>query len=134
MEKIKANPKNFPEGQDNRANIFHEARFIGGHMCNNEEIWLHARKTIGLIGIEPTSRYDAENVGMSGNINSHVWACLHNPGSKELSIKMLSTNGLKDTRSYNDKNNTASKKDFETFNELRQALATLRAAYQFIHP
>ena len=134
LEKMKNNPKTFPESKDNRTDILHEARFIGGHSCNNDDIWLKARSLIGLTGLEPISRYDAENVGLNSNINSHIWANLHNPGSKEISIRMLSPNGLKESRNYADKNNTPSKKDFENFNDLRQAMATLRTANHFIHP
>ena len=115
LEKIKSNPQKIEAGEDNRSDILHKARFLGGHTCRNTEIWLQARKTIGLTGLDPISRYDTESVGMSSNINSHIWASLHNPGSKDISIKMLSPNGLKETRGSGDKNATAIKKDFENF-------------------
>ena len=134
LEKIKSNPQKIEAGEDNRSDILHKARFLGGHTCRNTEIWLQARKTIGLTGLDPISRYDTESVGMSSNINSHIWASLHNPGSKEISIKMLSPNGLKETRGSGDKNATAIKKDFENSNEIRLALTTLKTACHFIHP
>ena len=134
LEKFKNNPKKIPEGSDNRSDILHEARFLGGHMCKNTEIWLQARKTIGLTGLEPVSRYDSEGVGLNSNINSHIWANLHNPGSKDISIKMLSPNGLKESRISNEKNGAGIKKDFESLGEIKQALATLRIANQFIYP
>jgi len=112
----------------------HSARFLGGHTCRNSEVWLEARKKLGLTGLEPVSRYDSESIGLSGNINSHIWANLHNPGSKEISIKMLSPNGIKETRGVSEKNGSAVKKDFEEIGEMRTALATLRAASHFVNP
>jgi hypothetical protein len=134
LDKLKKTPTKVEAGEDNRSNILHSARFLGGHTCCNSEIWLNARKTIGLTGLEPVSRYDSESVGLNGNINSHIWACLHNPGSKEISIKMLSPNGIKETRGTAEKNGAAIKKDFEEIGEIKLALATLRAASQFVNP
>jgi len=134
LEKLKKNPTKIEAGEDNRSDVLHSARFLGGHTCRNSEIWLKARQKIGLTGLEPVSRYDSESVGLNGNINSHIWANLHNPGSKEISIKMLSPNGLKETRGVSEKNGAAVKKDFEEMGEIKIALATLRAASQFVNP
>jgi hypothetical protein len=134
LEKMKKNPVRFEAGDDNRSNILHGVRFLGGHTCANTEIWLKAREHIGISGIDPISRYDTEGVGMNGNMNSHLWATLHNPGSKELSIKMLSPEALKMARGSPDSESMACKKDFGTVHEIRVALATLRTATQFIHP
>jgi len=134
LEKIKKNPKKIEKGLDNRADIIHDSRFLGGHICKNSDIWLKAREKIGIFGLEPISRYDSEGLGMNGNINSHIWATLHNPGSKDFSIKMLSPEALSSARSASEKDANTCKKDFVNINDIRLALNTIRTATQLIHP
>jgi len=134
LEKIKRNPKEIEKGLDNRANILHEGRFVGGHICKNSEIWLKAREKIGIFGLDPISRYDSEGLGMNGNINSHIWAALHNPGSKDFSIKMLAPDALNTSRASNEKEASSCKKEFSNINDIRLALSTLRTATHLIHP
>jgi hypothetical protein len=134
LDKLKKNPKKIEAGEDNRADVLHPARFLGGHVCVNTEIWLKAREEIGIAGLDPISRYDSEGVGMNGNLNGHIWAAIHNPGSKEISIRSLSPEALKTARTHNDKDSELCKKDFTQMNDVRMALATLRMATQFIHP
>jgi hypothetical protein len=95
---------------------------------------LKAREEIGISGLDPISRYDSEGVGMNGNLNGHIWAAIHNPGSKDVSIRSLAPEALKTARSSTDKESALCKKDFSTVNEIRIALATLRTATQFVHP
>ena len=132
LEKIKKNLKKVEKGLDNRADIIHDARFLGGHICKNSEIWHKAREKIGIFGLDPISRYDSEGIGMNGNINSHIWAALHNPGSKDFSIRMLSPEALSSARSANEKEAMTCKKDFSSLNDVRLALNTLRTATQLI--
>ena len=134
LEKLKKYPKKIEAGEDNRSDIIHSSRFLGGHVCKNSEIWLKARKHLGISGLDPISRYDSEGVGMEGNLNSHVWAALHNPGAKDISIKMLAPEALKIARGESEKDAALCKKDFNSVNEIRLALTTLRTASQFIHP
>ena len=134
LEKIKKNPVKIEVGEDNRSDKLHKSRFIGGHICQNSEIWLQARESVGISGLDPISRYDSDGVGLSGHINSHVWSLLHNPGAKEISITRLSPEALKSARTSNDKDSDSCKKDFKSINEIRHALATLRTATHMIHP
>jgi hypothetical protein len=134
LEKIKKFPKKIPAGEDNHADILHEARFLGGHTCGHTEIWLQARKQIGLTGLDPISRYDSECIGMSSHINNFVWSQLHNPGSREISIRMLSPHALKEARGASDKDEAAVKKDFEDVTEMVTAMNTLTHAVHCIHP
>ena len=134
LEKSKLSPTEVVSGWDNRADMLHEARFLPGHTCKNAEIWLQARSSIGLTGYDPVSRYDIESVGMAGKINSYVWAALHNPGCKEISIRMLAPEALKAARGMEDRDQVHPKKDFENVKEIRLALATMRTAVQFIAP
>jgi hypothetical protein len=134
LEKLKKNPVKVDAGEDNRADVLHEARFLGGHTCRHTEIWLKARSSIGLSGIEPVSRYDSEALGMSNFINSHIWAQLHNPGSKEISIKMLSPQALKLARGSSDKDGASTKKDFDSVSDITVALTSLTNAVHCVHP
>jgi hypothetical protein len=134
LNNMKKNPKKVEAGDDNRADKLHSARFLGGHICENTEIWLKAREHIGISGLDPISRYDSEGVGMNGNLNGHIWAAIHNPGSKEISIRSFSPETLKTVRSSNEKDSASCKKDFAHINEIRMALATLRMAIHFVHP
>ena len=134
LEKIKKNPVKIEAGEDNRSNKLHSSRFIGGHICQNSDIWLQARESVGISGLDPISRYDVDGVGLSGHINSHFWAILHNPGDKDISITRLSPDALKSARTSNDKDSESCRKDFKTINEIRHALATIRTATGMIHP
>ena len=134
LEKIKKNPMKVEAGEDNRSNKLHKSRFIGGHICQNSEIWLEARETVGIAGLDPISRYDSEGVGLSGHIDCHIWALLHNPGSKDISITRLSPEALKAARMSNDRDSESCKKEFKSINEICHALASLRTATHMIHP
>ncbi len=134
LEKAKLYPQDVPAGQDNRATLLHEARFLPGPTCKQTEVWLAARRHIGLTGLEPVSKYDSEGLGLSGRINSTIWALLHNPGSKELSIEMLAPGALEAARGCVDKESCHPKKRFESFQELRMAMATLRIASRMALP
>jgi hypothetical protein len=134
LEKIKKFPSKIQAGEDNRADKLHEARFLGGHTCRHTDVWLQARRSIGLSGLDPVSRYDSECLGMSSHLNSHIWAELHYPGSKEVSIKMLSPQALKAARGSSDKEAASIKKDFEEISEIAVAVNTLTHAVHCIHP
>jgi hypothetical protein len=84
-------PKQIPAGEDNRA----RARFLPGYTGQNTEFWLRARKEVGL---DPVSKYDFEGMGASDRINSWIIAMLHNPGTTQFSIKMLSRAALEAAR------------------------------------
>jgi hypothetical protein len=71
---------------------------------------------------------------MSGHLNSHIWASLHSPGSKEVSIRMLSPQSLKQALGSSDKDTATQKKDFEEVSEITVAMNTLTHAVHCIHP
>jgi hypothetical protein len=64
--------------------MLHEARFLPGPTCKQTDIWLAARRHVGLTGVESVSKFDSEGLGLSGRLNSVIWALLNNPGSKEM--------------------------------------------------
>jgi hypothetical protein len=55
-----------PEGEDNRWNILHQARFLGGAVCSAQMLWSKARAVIGINGHPPLSNYDLTAVGLGG--------------------------------------------------------------------
>jgi len=134
FEKTRKSPKKIKAGEDNRTNLLHEARFLEGHLCKNSEMWLQARKTIGISGNDPVSRYDAESIGMNDKINCNIWNVLHNPGAREVSIKLFSPESLKNARGSEDKESALPKKEFDDINDVRIAVTTLRNATHLIHP
>jgi hypothetical protein len=121
-------------GYDNRYDTLHDARFLGGHTCGHAKIWLQARAKIGITGLDPISRYDVDSLGISDKLNCNIWNVLHNPGSRELSIKLFAPEALKHARGSMDKETALPKKEFEQFSDLKTALATLRTATQLIFP
>jgi hypothetical protein len=134
LEQAKKYPKLVPAGQDNRADILHEARFLPGPTCKQTEVWLTARRHIGLSGVDPVSKYDSEGLGLSGRLNSTIWALLHNPGSKEISIEMLAPAALEAARGTTEREGGHPKRKFDSFQEIRMAVATLRVASRLALP
>jgi hypothetical protein len=49
----------------------HEARFLPGPTCTQEELWLAGRH-IGLTGLEPVSKYYSKGLGFSGRVTSNI--------------------------------------------------------------
>jgi hypothetical protein len=134
LEQAKKFPKLVPAGKDNRADMLHEARFLPGPTCKQTDIWLAARRHVGLTGVEPVSKFDSEGLGLSGRLNSVIWALLHNPGSKELSIEMLAPGALEAARGHSEKDTGHPKRRFESFHDIRMAMATLRVASRLALP
>jgi hypothetical protein len=52
-------------GVDNRWNILHAARFLGGAACSAQELWSQASAIIGINGHPPLSNYDMTHVNES---------------------------------------------------------------------
>ena len=74
-------------GTDNRKNILHPARFMGGASSALSEQWNAARKVIGEEGVLPLGNYDLEAIGCGGCVTPKGWAEIHNPASQELKLK-----------------------------------------------
>lgn len=79
-------------GRDNRCSTLHAARFLCGASCSAGQLWMEARKVIGLNGFPPVGTYDMEAVGLAGVVTSKGWAEIHNPASSRLSIKQFNIN------------------------------------------
>ena len=86
-KKLAKHPVMVERGLDNRKDILHPARFLGGASCALAEQWAAARKVIGEDGVLPLGNYDLEAIGCGGCVTPKGWAELHNPASQELKLK-----------------------------------------------
>jgi hypothetical protein len=127
LDRIKKIPTKVEAGLDNRGTILHKARFLPGATGLETEVWTEARKVLGLTGVEPISKYDFVGTGLVGKINSALIARLHNPGEKDISIKMFSNAAIEAARGASEKDSHPTR-DFESYHDLRMGLATLRLA------
>lgn len=83
-------------------------------------------------GLDPITNYDTTVTGIAGKVSSRVWAEVHNPSSKDLSIRMLSTASMKSARKSQEKH--AELKDFDSVQELKMAVCTLETAIFKVYP
>ena len=88
-KKIARNPAEIEEGQDNRREILHPARFLGGASSSLVEQWGAARRVIGETGVVPLGNYDLDSVGCGGCVTPKGWHEIHNPASQELKLKLF---------------------------------------------
>lgn len=130
FEKLKKFPTKVPEGIDDCTGKVHEARFLRGYVGSSKDLWLQAREILPLEGREAVSNYDTGSIGITGKIGPQVWKEVHNPSSKDLSIRMLAPSASKSAWKSTDSGN----KDFSTMQELRIAVSTLDAAFHKVHP
>jgi hypothetical protein len=134
LENLKKHPKQVPAGLDNRADILHEARFYPGATGKSTDVWLQARKVIGLTGPDPVLKYDFDGIGASERLNSYLIAQWHNLGSKDFSIKMMNKKAVDLARAGTSKDSSHPIKDFEDVQEVKMALVSLRGALHLIFP
>jgi len=88
-QKLSSKPVMVPAGQDNRKDVLHSARFLGGTSCANTELWQQARRAIGEEGVVAIGNYDLDSVGCGGSVTPRGWQEVHNPASKELKLKLF---------------------------------------------
>jgi hypothetical protein len=82
-----------PEGRDNRWNVLHSARFLGGAGCSAAKLWLAAKAAWGSASPPPPiGNYDMGAVGLAGYVSPRGWVEIHNPASSKLSIKLFNIN------------------------------------------
>ena len=88
-KKLTRSPAAVDKGIDNRKDILHPARFLGGASCALTELWIAARRSIGEAGVLAIGNYDLDAVGCGGCVSPKAWLELHNPASQELKLKMF---------------------------------------------
>ena len=50
----------------------HDCRFLRGYVGNSQDLWVQARKKIGMAGLDPISNYETVSVGINGLLSSKV--------------------------------------------------------------
>ena len=118
-KKSARNPTAVDRGQDNRKDILHPARFLGGASCNLTELWDAARRIIGEEGILPLGNYDLDTIGCGGCVTPKGWAELHNPSSQDLKLKWFHLPNVAVG------NNSSKKSDGDDSNESGKEIADL---------
>ena len=88
-KKAVACPATIASGLDNRRDLLHKARFLGGACSSLTDQWAAARAAIGETGVVALGCYDLDAVGCGGSVTPKAWLELHNPASQELKIKMF---------------------------------------------
>jgi hypothetical protein len=120
------------EGQDNRLNILHSGRFLGGAACSAAKMWLAAKEAMGTAVPAPVGCYDMGSIGLAGYVSSKGWVELSNPASTKISIKMFNINNCS-ARSGPKKQGEREDDSLE-LGELKLAVRVLRSAMSFVMP
>ena len=131
-KKSARSPATVEKGQDNRKDILHPARFLGGASCNLTELWDAARRNIGEEGILPLGNYDLDTIGCGGCVTPKGWAELHNPSSQELKLKWFhlpnAAIGNNSSKKNEGEDSGESVKEIADLDSFKMALNTVREA------
>jgi len=88
-QQLVAAPVPVAAGLDDRRDILHFARFLGGASCSAQAVWIKAREALGAKGVLAIGNYDLDSVGCGGCVTPKGWLEIHNPGSTELKLKLF---------------------------------------------
>ena len=132
-KKAARNPAVVSEGLDNRRDLLHSARYLGGASCSLVEQWAAARAAIGETGVLALGNYDLDAVGCGGSVTPRAWLEIHNPASQELKLKMfhlpnVANSGLSSKKSQDGGEETDSLKEIADLDSYKVALNTAREA------
>jgi hypothetical protein len=56
-QQLTASPIAVPAGYDDRKDVLHVARFLGGASCSAQALWLRARDVLGPNGVTPLGKF-----------------------------------------------------------------------------
>ena len=125
-------PVQVEKGQDNRREVLHPARFLGGASSALVEQWSAARRVIGEEGVVPLGNYDLDAVGCGGSVTPKGWLELHNPASQELKLKWFHmpnvANSNLSSRKAEGEDGSESVKEIADLDSFKIALNTAREA------
>jgi hypothetical protein len=88
-QKLQSAPTEIRHGWDDRKELLHEARFLGGPSCSGQYLWLRAREILGAKGVLPIGNYDMDSVGCGGCVTPRGWQEIHNPASPDIKLKLF---------------------------------------------
>ena len=130
-KKLARNPLTVDKGVDNRKDILHPARFLGGASSALTEQWGEARRVMGEAGITPIGNYDLDAVGCGGCVSPKGWMEIHNPASQDLKLKLFHLpnvgNGAASSKKT-DEDSGENLKEIADLESFRVALNTAREA------
>ena len=123
-------PTTIAKGKDNRKDVLHLARFMGGASCSLTDQWSEARKVIGEEGVVALGNYDLDAVGCGGCVTPRGWMEIHSPASQDLKLKWfhlpnVANSGLTSKKVEGEDDSFKEIADLESF---RMALNTAREA------
>lgn len=128
---------------DNRLTVLHPARFLPGAAVPLADLWLEARKYWGRNPADALGDFDMMALGLPGVIPSLSWEILHNPGSREISIKRFTVANVArasdGTRTVTSETEDGflikeSLKELSDMSELKTAIQNLKLAVQMVRP
>jgi hypothetical protein len=130
------NVQNFPgkvaEGEDNCLGKAHTSRFLRGYAGDAQDLWLQAREVWGANGIEPMANYEVVSMGLGDNLTHRVWAEIHKPSSRVLSVRLLSPKSVEEAWKESDKSD--SPHEFDNMHDFKVAMATLEGGIHRVSP
>jgi len=134
MEICLASPTTVVAGVDDRRNLLHPSRFLGGAICSAQDLWLKAREILGNEGVQALGGYDLDAVGCGGSVTPKGWLELHNPASTAMTLKQFHMANVSSSALGGRKAASSDGADGDTMKEicdmeeLKSAIFTLREA------
>jgi hypothetical protein len=132
FEQVQSFPTQVEKGEDHCFGKAHNARFLRGYAGDSQELWKQAREVWGSNGIDPIGNYEVGSIGFGDQLTHKVWAELHKPNSRLLSVRLLSSKSVEDSWKAGEK--TDSPREFETLNEFKVAMACLEGGFHKVMP
>ena len=129
---ISKRPVTVETGTDDCTGQVHSSRFLRGFVGDPQELWIQARAVVGSEGLVPITNYELVSSGIGDLLTPKVWEEAHQPGSRLLTIQMLSTKSVEAALRFPDKSEAP--KPFDTLQDFKLAVATLETAIQRIMP
>jgi hypothetical protein len=90
------------------------------------------RDAWGVEGIDPVANYELGSLGIGDLLTHKVWAELHKPNSRQLSVRLLSPKLVEEAWKQGDKSD--SPKEFENLHEFKMAITTLEGGFHRVMP
>jgi hypothetical protein len=125
-------PEEIPAGPDDCTGQVHMARFLRGYVGDGQDLWMQARQFWGPEGIEPISNYEVISLGLGDQLTPNVWAKIHRPNARDLSIMMLSQGSVEEAWKSSDKSEAP--KEFVSMLDFKMAMVSLEGAIHKVMP
>jgi hypothetical protein len=122
------------DGQDNRWNSLHEARFLPGACCSATYLWSRAREVLGGNVYPAVSTYDMNAVGLGGFVSKRGWIEIQDLGSDSMALKLFNINGCGNKVSTKPSESSEEFCEIAELGEFQLALRVAREAMGFVHP